>query len=109
MMSIFLYQQVVGYMDRKSARIKELENTAKKIHMIHILQYTTRGTSLASPRVKSLPATRETWVWYLGLEDPLEAGMATHSSILPWRMPWMEEPGGLQSMGSQMSNMQLST
>ena len=42
MMSIFLYQQVVGYMDRKPARIKELENTAKKIHMIHILQYTTK-------------------------------------------------------------------
>ena len=44
---------------------------------------------------------RETWVWSLGWEDPLEKEMATHSSILAWRIPWMEEPGGLQSMASQ--------
>ena len=44
---------------------------------------------------------QETWVWSLGREDPLEKEMATHSSILAWRIPWMEEPGGLQSMGSQ--------
>ena len=43
----------------------------------------------------------ETWVYSLGQEDPLEKGMATHSSILPWRTPWTEEPGGLQSMESQ--------
>ena len=43
----------------------------------------------------------ETWVWSLGWEDPLEKEMATHSSILPWRIPWTEEPGGLQSMGLQ--------
>ena len=42
-----------------------------------------------------------TWVWSLGQEDPLEKGMATHSSILAWRIPWTEEPGGLQSTGSQ--------
>ena len=51
--------------------------------------------------VKNSPAIRETWVWSLGREDPLEKGMATHSSILAWRIPWTEEPGGLQSMGSQ--------
>ena len=50
---------------------------------------------------KNLPAVRETWVRSLGWEDPLEEGMATHSSILAWRIPWTEEPGGLQSMGSQ--------
>ena len=44
---------------------------------------------------------RETWVRYLGQEDPLEKGMATHSSILAWRIPWAEEPGRLQSMVSQ--------
>ena len=49
----------------------------------------------------SLPAMRETWVRSLGQEDPLEKEMATHSSILAWRIPWMEEPGGLQPMGSQ--------
>ena len=51
--------------------------------------------------VKNLLAMRETWVRSLGWEDPLEEGMATHSSILAWRIPWTEEPGGLLSMGSQ--------
>ena len=51
--------------------------------------------------VKNPPAMQETWVWSLGWEDPLEKGMATHSSILAWRIPWTEEPGGLQSMGFQ--------
>ena len=50
---------------------------------------------------KNPPAVQETWVWSLGREDPLEQGMATHSSILAWTVPWTEEPGGLQSMGSQ--------
>ena len=51
--------------------------------------------------VKNLSAVQETQVRSLGWEDPLEKGMATHSSILAWRIPWTEEPGGLQSMGSQ--------
>ena len=51
--------------------------------------------------VKSLPAVQETWVQSLGREDPLEKEMATHSRILAWRIPWTEEPGGLQSTGSQ--------
>ena len=51
--------------------------------------------------VKNLPATRETWVQSLGQEDPLKKEMATHSSILAWRIPWTEEPGGVQSMRSQ--------
>ena len=49
---------------------------------------------LVAQRVKHLPAMRETWVQSLGLEDPLEKEMATPSSILAWRIPWMEEPGG---------------
>ena len=57
--------------------------------------------SLVAQRLKCLPAMRETWVWSLGQEDPLEKEMATRSSILAWRIPWMEEPGGLQSTGSQ--------
>ena len=52
-------------------------------------------------RLKRLPAVRETWVRSLGWEDPLEKEMTTHFSILAWRIPWTEEPGGLQSMGSQ--------
>ena len=49
--------------------------------------------------VKNPPAIQETQVWSLGQEDPLEKWLATHSSILPWEIPWAEEPGGLQSMG----------
>ena len=51
--------------------------------------------------VRRLPAMRETWVQSLGQEDLLEKEMAPHSNILAWKIPWMEEPGGLQSMGSQ--------
>ena len=51
--------------------------------------------------VKNLPAMQETWVPSLGQEDTLEEGMATHFSILAWRIPWTEEAGGLQSVGSQ--------
>ena len=54
-----------------------------------------------SQTVKRLSTMWETWVRALGWEDPLEKEMATHSSILAWRIPWIEEPGGLQSMGSQ--------
>ena len=53
--------------------------------------------------VKNLPAMQENWVRFLGWEDPLEKGIATHSSIIAWRIPWTEEPGRLQSMGSQES------
>ena len=51
--------------------------------------------------VKNLPAMLETWVRSLSQEDPLEKGMAIHFSILTWRIPWTEDPGGLQSFGSQ--------
>ena len=57
--------------------------------------------SLVAQRLKRLPAVWETWVRSLGREDPLEKEMATHSSILACRIPWTEEPDGLQSMGSQ--------
>ena len=57
-------------------------------------------TSLVAQTVKNPPAVRETWVRFLGREDPLEEGMATDSSILHWRISWTEEPGGLWSVGS---------
>ena len=59
------------------------------------------GASLVAQLVKNLPAVQETWVRSLGWEDLLEKEMATHSSILAWRISWTEEPGGLQSMGLQ--------
>ena len=58
-------------------------------------------TSLVAQLVKNLPAVQETWVWSLGWEDSLEKEMATHSSILAWKISWTQDPGGLQSMGLQ--------
>ena len=68
--------------------------------------FTTHGlyvlpASLVAQRLKHLPLMQETWVRSMGQEDPLEKEMATHSNILAWRIPWMEEPGGLQSTGLQ--------
>ena len=90
------------------------------IHFMHILKIKTHiyhtylfnkpfiGASLVSQRLKRLPVMQKTWVWSLGREDPLEKEMATHSSILAWEIPWTEEPGGLQSTGSQKSLTRLS-
>ena len=61
----------------------------------------TGFASLVVQSLKRLPAMWETWVQSLGWADPLEKEMATHSSILAWRIPWIEKLGGLQSMGSQ--------
>ena len=60
-----------------------------------------KGASLVTQTVKNLPAMQETRVQSLGREDPLEEDMATHSSILAWRIPWTEKPGGLQPIDSQ--------
>ena len=57
--------------------------------------------SLVAQTVKNLPTVQDTWVQFQGQEDPLENGVAMHSSILDWIIPWTEEPGGLQSMGSE--------
>jgi len=61
------------------------------------------GVSLEAQTVKNPLAMQETWVQSLAWEDPLEKGMATHSSILAWEISWLEEPGGLQSLGSQQN------
>ena len=71
------------------------------IHMFICKLHINFKVSLLAQMVKNLPAMQETWVQSLGQEDPLEKRMATRYSILAWRVPWTEEPGGLQSMGSQ--------
>ena len=71
------------------------------IPLANLLSHLRSRTSLVAQTVKRLPIMRETWVESLGGEDLLEKKMATHSSILAWKIPWMEEPGGLQSMGLQ--------
>ena len=75
-----------------------------KFFQSHSLADGFRSCSEDSPvaqMVKNLPAMLETWVWSLGQEDPQEKGTASHSSIPAWRIPWTEEPGGPQSIGSQ--------
>ena len=63
--------------------------------------YNMAGIIKVAQMVNNLPAMWETWVRSLGQEDLLVKGVATHTTILAWRIPWREEPGGLQSMGSQ--------
>ena len=77
------------------------------IHLLLLFQtliwirYFYCGASLVAQMVKNLPAMQETLVWSLGWKDPLEKRMSTHSNVLVWRIPWTEEPGGLQFMRSQ--------
>ena len=77
----------------------------KNIFLIYLYQkrmhYYLIRTSLVAQMVKRLPTMQETWVQSLGWEDLLEKEMATHSSILAWKIPWTEKPGRLPSMGSQ--------
>ena len=73
---------------------------SRKIVLINLFAG-LQWASLVAQLVKNLPAMRETWVRFLGWEDPLEKEMAAHSSILAWEIPWTEEPGELQSVGSQ--------
>ena len=77
----------------------------KKVFFFFLVPwYVGSGASLVAQSVKKLSAMWETWVQSLGGEDPLEKGKTTHSSILAWGIPWKEEPGGLQSTGSQRHN-----
>ena len=72
------------------------------LHLWLFMSKTVRNRgSLVAQMVKCLPAMWENWVWSLGQEDPLEKELATHSNTLAWKIPWMEEPGRLQSRGSQ--------
>ena len=72
-----------------------------KSSMIYTEDIYTVWASLVAQLIKNLPAIWKTWFRSLGWEDPLEEGIAVHSSILAWRIPWTEEPGRLQSVGSQ--------
>ena len=77
--------------------LRELLNSKEEGNLINC------WASLIAQLAKNLPAMQETQVQFLFRQDPLKKEMATHSSILVWRIPWAEEPGGLQSMGSQES------
>ena len=78
-----------------------LERVQRKGNPLTLLVGMQTSTATIAQRLKHLPGMQEAQVRSLGWEDSLEKEMATHSSILAWRIPWREEPGGLQSMGSQ--------
>ena len=87
----------------KKATLQKIQCFSEATHWMFFWKALNTNISLilVAQRLKRLPAMRETWVRSLGRQYPLEKEMATHSSILAWRIPWMEEPRGLQSMGSQ--------
>ena len=82
-------------------RITGQKSLVEAVPVTQLLWWLHQGASLVAQMVKNPPAMLETWVRSLGWEDSLEREMATHSSVLAWRIPWTEEPGRLQSMGSQ--------
>ena len=94
MLSTVLYSAILHYL------IPEFDHLYRKFDPIIYLLINLM-TSLVAQMVMHLPTMWETWVQSLGWEDLLEKEMATHSRILAWKIPWMEEPGRLQSMGSQ--------
>ena len=90
---IFVLATLSFSLERETNREEEGPN--------HCSQVIFSEASLLAQSVKNLPALQETWVQSLGQEDPLEKEVVKHSSILAWEIPWTEEPGGLQSMGSE--------
>ena len=86
---------------RRLSSLEEKVRANKKLQKNSVMSTTVVRVSLVAQMAKNLPAIQETRVRFLGLEDPLEKGMAIHSSILAWRIPWIAGPGRLQSMGSQ--------
>ena len=94
-----VHQQLVSLFYDNILSLHLFSSHFKKIFFFLI--YTHGLTSLVAQTIKCLPTVRETWVWSLGREDPLEKALATHCSTLAWKIPWNEEPGRLQSMGLQ--------
>ena len=86
---------------KKASKVGQQDFSEYGNHLYFQSYFSTIGYFSLAKKLKHLPAMWETWVRSLGQEEPLEKEMATHSRILAWRMPWLEESGGLQSMGSQ--------
>ena len=98
----------VSTINKSSFTIQKKKKVKIKTDFDSLLSFTLRPFLWVAQRLKHLPAMWETSVRSLSWEDPLEKKIATHSSILAWRIPWTEDPGGLQSMGSQKTWIQLS-
>ena len=100
-----------GTRDLQPVSLEGYRRGRQRVRWLHSIpghEFEQTWASLVAQRLKRLSAIQETWVRSLGWEDLLEKEMATHSSILAWRIPWTEKPGGLQSTGSQKSRTRLS-
>ena len=100
-----------GTCDLQPVSLEGYRRGRQRVRWLHSIpghEFEQNWASLVAQRLKRLSAMQETWVRSLGWEDLLEKEMATHSSILAWRIPWTEKPGGLQSTGSQKSRTRLS-
>ena len=100
MVSCFLVNQSHCLLFSDSMYFELHCETGCGVYFITYLLLISRACPMAQ-MVNNLPAMQETWIWFLGQEDPLEKGMTTHSSLLAWEIPWTEEPGGLKFMGLQ--------
>ena len=94
------YSHFTGVKKRYPEKEKDFSKDMQQVNAF-LVPLPAQGASLVARMVNNLPAMQETWVQSLGWEVPLEKAKATHSSILAWRIPWTEDPGRLQSMGSQ--------
>ena len=95
------WRATVHGVTKSRTRQKRLSTQAHKFQSQNNTEPAESRASLGAQMVKNLPALQKTQVWSMGWEAPLEKRTATHSSILAWRIPWMEEPGGLQSIELQ--------
>ena len=96
-----MFKLVLEKAEESEIKLPTSDGSSKKQEFQKNICFCFIGASLVAQRLKHLSGMRETWVWSLGREDPLEKEMAPHSSTLAWRIPWREEPGRPQSMGSQ--------
>ena len=103
-LSLHPCQHMVLSFKREKKKSSHSDGCAVVFHHGLNLHFPHDRASLVAQRLKCLPAMRETWVRSLGREDSLEKELATHSSTLAWRIPWTEEPGGLQSTGRKESD-----
>ena len=93
------------YQSMPSDLLSCIQSLTHSLIYLILIRYACIRSSLVAQSLKSLSSMWEHWVQSLGQDDPLEKEMATHSSILAWRIPWTEEPGGLQFMGSQRAGL----
>ena len=106
---VIMYSLQLRYVCAHIHTYRKYTHTHRNMTFLQLAPSCSSAVSLVARTAKNLPVMQETWVRSLSQEDPLKKGMATHSGILAWEIPWTEEPGGLQSTGSQESQLSMHT